>query len=74
MEVHSVVFSKKRKISKKIALVDDNDTIISDDQSISEKLNISFKNATKSLNIRQNSYLTDQSKEIKDQVKNTIFK
>ena len=74
MEVHSVVFSKKRKISKKIALVDDNDTIISDDQSISEKLNISFKNATESLNIRQNSYLTDQSKEIKDQVKNTIFK
>ena len=74
MEVHSVVFSKKTKISNKITLVDDNDTIISDDQSISEKLNISFKNATKSLNIRQNSYLTDQSKEIKDQVKNTIFK
>ena len=67
-------FSEKRKISNKITLVDDNDTIVSDDQSISEELNISFKNATKSLNIRQNSYLTDQSNEIEDQVKKAIFK
>ena len=67
-------FSEKRKISNKITLVDDNDTIVSDDQSISEELNISFKNATKSLNIRQNSYLTDESNEIEDQVKKAIFK
>ena len=57
-------FSEKRKISNKITLVDDNDTIVSDDQSISEELTTFFKNATKSLNIRQNSYLTDESNEI----------
>ena len=74
MEVRSAVFSEKRKISNKITLVDDNDTIVSDDQSISEELNISFKNATKILNIRQNSYLTDESNEIEDQVKKAIFK
>ena len=43
-------FSEKRKISNKITLVDDNDTIVSDDQSISEELNTFFKNNTKSLN------------------------
>ena len=51
-----------------MTLVDDNDTIVSDDQSISEELD-TFKNATKNLNIRQNSYLTDESNEIEDQVK-----
>ena len=49
------------------------DTIVSDEQSISEELNISFKNAIKSLNIRQNSYLTDESNEIGDQVKKAFF-
>ena len=74
MEIRSAFFSEKRKISNKITLVDDNNTTISDDQSISEELNISFKNATKSLNIRQSSYLTDESNEIEDQVKKAIFK
>ena len=41
---------------------------------MSEKLNTFFKNAAKSLNIRQNSYLTDESNEIEDQVKKAIFK
>ena len=36
-------FSEKRKISNKITLVDDNDVIVSDDQSISEKLNTCLK-------------------------------
>ena len=36
----SRVFSEKRKISNIITLVDDNDTIVSDDKSISEELNI----------------------------------
>ena len=43
-------------------------------KSISEELNISFKNATVSLNIRQNSYLTDEPNKIEDQVKKAIFK
>ena len=74
MEVHSAVFSEKRKTSNKITWVDDNDTIVFDDQSISKELNISFKNATKSLNIRQNFYLTDETNEIEDQAKKAIFK
>ena len=66
--------SEKRKIPNKINLVDDNDTIGFDNKSLSEKLNTFFKNAAKSLNIRQNSYLTDESNEIEDQVKKAIFK
>ena len=69
----SCFFSEKRKISNEITLVDDNDVIVSDDQSISEELNTCYKNATKSLNIRQNSYLTDESNEIEDQVKKAII-
>ena len=67
-------FSEKSKISNKITLPDNSDTVVSDDQSISEELNTSFKNATKSLNIWQSSYLTDKSNEIEDQVKKAIFK
>ena len=75
MEVHSDgFFSGKRKISNKITLVADNDSIVSDDESISEELNTSFKNTTKSLNIWQNSYITYDSNEIEDQVKKAIFK
>ena len=44
-----------------------------DDQSISEELNTCYKNATKSLNIQQHSYLTDESNEIEDQVKKAII-
>ena len=50
MEVHSAVFFWEKKNSNEISLVDDNDTIVSDDQSISEELNTFFKNNTKSLN------------------------
>ena len=61
-------FSEKRKISNKIIFVDDDDAIVSDDQSISEKQTKHlFKNAAKSLNIRQNSYLTEESNETEDQ-------
>ena len=67
-------FSEKRKISNKILLLDDNDTIVSDVQPISEELNTFFKNATKTLNIRQNFYLTDEPNEIEDQEKKAIFK
>ena len=67
MEVHS-------KSSNKITLVDDNDTMVSDDQSILEELHTFFKNATKSVNIGQNSCQTDESNEIEDQVKKAIFR
>ena len=60
MEEHSAFFYEKRKTSNKIILVGDNDTIISDDQSILEELNTFFKNATKRLKIQQNSYIKDE--------------
>ena len=48
-------FSEKRKITKTITLVDEDEVVISDDQLISEELNQYFKNATKALNIREYS-------------------
>lgn len=74
MEEHSAFFYEKRKTSNKIILVGDNDTIISDDQSISEELNTFFKNATKRLKIQQNSYIKDEWKDIEDKVKKAVFK
>ena len=74
MEEHSAFFYEKRKTSNKIILVGDNDTIISDDQSISEELNTFFKNATKGLKIQQNSYIKDEWKDIEDKVKKAVFK
>ena len=72
--MNSAVFNEKRNVSNNITLVDDNGTIVAGDQSISEELNTFFKNATKNLNTRQNSYITDKSNEIKDQVKKVFFK
>ena len=72
--MNSVVFNEKRNVSNNITLVDDNGTIVAGDQSISKELNTFFKNATKNLNTRQNSYITDKSNEIKDQVKKVFFK
>lgn len=74
MEEHSAFFYEKRKTSNKIILVGDNDTIISDDQSISEELNTFFKNATKRLKIQQNSYIKDEWNDIEDKVKKAVFK
>ena len=74
MEEHSAFFYEKRKTSNKIILVGDNDTIISDDQSILEELNTFFKNATKRLKIQQNSYIKDEWKDIEDKVKKAVFK
>ena len=66
VEKYSAFFSEKRKITNKITNVDEYKTVISDDQLISKELNQFFKNTTKSLNVRQNSYLIDKS-ELSDQ-------
>ena len=66
VEKYSAFFSEKRKITKKVTYVDEYKTVISDDQLISEELNQFFKNTTKSLNVRQNSYLIDKN-ELSDQ-------
>ena len=54
-------FSEKREITSRINLVDENETVISDDQLMSEEFNQLFKNTTKALNIRENSYLIDKT-------------
>ena len=64
-------FSKKQTITNKITLVDE--TVISEDQLISAELNQLFKNATKALNIQENSYLIDKS-ELSDPVDKAISK
>ena len=65
--------SEKRKITNKITLVDEDEIVISDDQSISEELNQFFRIATKDLNIRETSYQLDKSK-LSDQVNKAISK
>ena len=64
---------KKQKITYKITLVDEDKALISDDQLRSEELNQFFNNASKSLNIRENSYLIDKS-ELLDLVNKAISK
>ena len=57
--------SKKRKISNKLALVDNKENAIFEDHLVSEKLNKFFENATRGLEINQNSYINDtQSNEL----------
>ena len=51
LENYSTFFSEKRKIKNKITLVDEDETIMSDEQLISEELNQFLQNATKTLNI-----------------------
>ena len=65
--------SEKRKITNKITLVGEDKTVIPEDQLISEELNQFFKNATKALNIRGNSYLIDKS-DLSDPVNKAISK
>ena len=72
-KLFNLFFSEKRKITKKITLTDKDETVISNDQLILEELNPFFKNATKTLNIRENSYLKDRS-ELSDPVNKAISK
>ena len=70
LENYSTFFFLK---NDKITLVDEGETVISDDQLISEELNHFFQNGTKALNIRENSYLLDKS-ELSDPVNKVISK
>ena len=68
------IFSENRKVANKITLVGDNENIKSDDKLVSGELNNSFQNATKTLNIIENSYLTSNTNEVLDPVDKAIFK
>ena len=52
----------------------DNENIISDDKLVSEELNNFFRNTPKTLNIIENSYLTNNANEILDPVDKAVFK
>ena len=52
----------------------DNENIISDDKIVSEELNNFFQNATKTLNIIENSYLTNNANEVLDPIDKAVFK
>ena len=66
------LFSEKRKLENKITLEDSEENILSDDTLVSEELNNFFQNATKTLNINQNTYIVDSSSSITDPVDNAI--
>ena len=68
------IFSENRKVANKITFVGDNENIISDDKLVSEELNNFFQNATKTLNIIENSYLTNKASEVLDPVDQAVFK
>ena len=51
----------------------DNENIISDDKLVSEELNNFFQNATKTLNIIDNSYLMNNTNEVLDPVDKAVF-
>ena len=68
------IFSENRKVANKITLVGDNENIISDDKLVSEELNNFFQNATKTLKIIENSYLTNNANEVLDPANKVVFK
>ena len=65
------LFSEKRKIANKVTLDDKEDKIICEDSLVS---NFFFKNATKNLDINENSYIKDETKEYTDTVEKVFSK
>ena len=66
------LFPEKRKFANKITLEDSEENILFDDTLVSEELNNFFQNATKTLNINENSYIVDSSSSITDLVDKAI--
>ena len=64
---------RNEKITNKITLIKENETVISKNQLISKELNQFFKNTTKALNVRIKLYLIDES-ELPDAVNKSISK
>ena len=68
------LFSENRKIRNKLALVDENENIISEEHLVSEELNNVFKNATKNLQINKNLCIIDEQSGITDPIIKAINK
>ena len=66
------LFSEKRKFANKITLEDSEKNILSDDTLVSEELDSFFQNATKTLNVNENSYILHSSISITDPVDKAI--
>ena len=60
--------------ASEITLVEDNENIMSDDKLVPEELNSFFQNATKTLNIIENLYLTNNATEVLDPVDKAVSK
>ena len=67
-------FSEKRKISNKITLVDSKENTIFEEHLASEELNKFFENATRGLEINENSYINDTDSNEINSVKKAINK
>ena len=67
-------FSEKRKISNKITLVDNKENTIFDDHLVSEELNKFFENATRGLEINENSHIVDTDSNEINPVEKAIHK
>ena len=67
-------FSEKRKISNKITLVDSKENNIFEEHLASEELNKFFENATRGLEINENSYINDTDSNEINSVKKAINK
>ena len=61
-------------MANKVTLVDKKDKIISEDSLVSEETNFFFQNATKNLDINENSYIKDETNEYTDTVEKAIYK
>ena len=68
------LFSENRKTRNKLALVDENENIISEEHLVSEELNNVFKNATKNLQINKNPCIIDEQSGTKDPIIKAINK
>ena len=68
------LFSENRKTRNKLALVDENENIVSEEHLVSEELNNVFKNATKNLQINKNPCIIDEQSGIKDPIIRAINK
>ena len=67
-------FSEKRKISNKITLADSKENTIFEEHLASEELNKFFENATRGLEINENSYINDTDSNEINSVKKAINK
>ena len=58
----------------KVTLVDKEDKITSEDSLVSKEMNSYFQNAAKTLDIKENSYIKNETNEYTDTIEKAIYK